>query len=222
MIELKGVNKHYLKGQTTVTALRELTLSIEAGEHVALVGPSGAGKSTLLYLLGLMDTPSSGELRLLGQNPAALSDRARSRLRGQLIGFVFQSFNLLPQLKAWQNVALPLKYQRMSAKARKQRALALLEQVGLLERAEHYPGELSGGQEQRVAIARALVTRPKLILADEPTGNLDSASGEQILALLQEAHAQGTTLVVVTHDPQVAARASRQLRLIDGRLVSGA
>lgn len=222
MIELKGVNKHYLKGQTTVTALRELTLSIEAGEHVALVGPSGAGKSTLLYLLGLMDTPSSGELRLLGQNPAALSDRARSRLRGQLIGFVFQSFNLLPQLKAWQNVALPLKYQRMSAKARKQRALALLEQVGLLERAEHYPGELSGGQEQRVAIARALVTRPKLILADEPTGNLDSVSGEQILALLQEAHAQGTTLVVVTHDPQVAARASRQLRLIDGRLVSGA
>lgn len=222
MIELKGVNKHYLKGQTTVTALRELTLSIEAGEHVALVGPSGAGKSTLLYLLGLMDTPSSGELRLLGQNPAALSDRARSRLRGQLIGFVFQSFNLLPQLKAWQNVALPLKYQRMSAKARKQRALALLEQVGLLERAEHYPGELSGGQEQRVAIARALVTRPKLILADEPTGNLDSASGEQILALLQEAHAQGTTLVVVTHDPQVAARASRQLRLIDGRLVGGA
>jgi putative ABC transport system ATP-binding protein len=220
MIELNGVSKHYLKGQTTVTALRELTLSIEAGEHVALVGPSGAGKSTLLYLLGLMDTPSSGELRLLGQNPAALSDRARSRLRGQLIGFVFQSFNLLPQLKAWQNVALPLKYQRISAKARKERALALLEQVGLLERAEHYPSELSGGQEQRVAIARALVTRPKLILADEPTGNLDSASGEQILALLQEAHTQGTTLIIVTHDPQVAARASRQLRLIDGQLVS--
>lgn len=218
MVSLEGVSKQYHKGKATVSALHEVSLTIEAGESVALIGPSGAGKSTLLYLMGLMDTPTSGRLTLLGQDPLALGDQARSKLRARTIGFVFQSFNLLPQLKAWQNVALPLKYLRVSGKARRQRALAALEAVGLLERAEHYPSELSGGQEQRVAIARALVTHPKLILADEPTGNLDSVTGAQILELLHQAHTQGTTLVIVTHDPAVAARAQRVVQVVDGRL----
>jgi putative ABC transport system ATP-binding protein len=218
MVSLEGVSKQYHKGKATVSALHEVSLTIDTGESVALIGPSGAGKSTLLYLMGLMDTPTSGRLTLLGQDPLALGDQARSKLRARTIGFVFQSFNLLPQLKAWQNVALPLKYLRVSGKARRQRALAALEQVGLLERAEHYPSELSGGQEQRVAIARALVTHPKLILADEPTGNLDSVTGAQILELLHQAHTQGTTLVIVTHDPAVAARAQRVVQVVDGRL----
>ena len=201
VLELQDVWKRYSKGRTTTEALRGVTLSFGAGESVALTGPSGAGKSTLLYLLGLMDTPSSGAVRLLGKDPFALPDRERPRLRGRAIGFVFQSYNLLPQLKAWENVALPLKYSGAALRERKKRALEGLERVDLLARADHHPSELSGGQEQRVAIARALIQKPELVLADEPTGNLDTGTGERILALLAELHAQGTTLITVTHSP---------------------
>ncbi len=219
ILELQDAWKRYSNGRTTTEALRGVTLSFGAGESVALTGPSGAGKSTLLYLLGLMDTPSSGRLRLLGKDPFALPDRERSRLRGRAIGFVFQSYNLLPQLKAWENVALPLKYSGAALRERKKRALEGLERVDLLSRADHYPSELSGGQEQRVAIARALIQKPELVLADEPTGNLDTGTGERVLALLTELHAQGATLITVTHSPQVASRAERTLHLVDGRIV---
>ena len=218
MIELADVTKVYRKGRVEVPALRGADLRIAEGEHVALVGPSGAGKSTLLYLMGLMEELTSGRVALFGEDVSNLGDAARSRLRGRTIGFVFQAFNLIPQLKAWQNVALPLKYQRVSTREQKERALAMLERVGLAERAEHYPAELSGGEEQRVAVARAMVIRPRLVLADEPTGNLDSQSGRAVLDLLEEARSDGATLVVVTHDPAVAARAERVVRVVDGRV----
>lgn len=203
-----------------VDALQGVTLRIERGEHVALVGPSGAGKSTLLYLMGLMDAPTAGRLKLLGRDTTGLSDAERSRLRGRTVGFVFQSFNLLPHLSAWRNVALPLRYAGVSRKERRARALEMLARVGLAERAEHMPSELSGGQEQRVAIARALVIRPQLLLADEPTGNLDSDTGARILELLEAVHARGATLVTVTHSAEVAARAQRTVQLRNGRVWS--
>ncbi|WP_456477015.1 ABC transporter ATP-binding protein [Oceanithermus sp.] len=221
MIELADVTKVYRKGRVEVPALRGANLHIADGEHVALVGPSGAGKSTLLYLMGLMEEPTSGRVALFGEDVSNLSDAARSRLRGRAIGFVFQAFNLIPQLKAWQNVALPLKYQRVPKREQKERALVMLERVGLAERAEHYPPELSGGEEQRVAVARAMVIRPRLVLADEPTGNLDTQSGRAVLDLLEEARSDGATLVVVTHDPAVAARAERLVRVVDGRVQQG-
>jgi putative ABC transport system ATP-binding protein len=218
ILELTDVWKIYDKGQTQVHALKGITLTIQEGENIALVGPSGAGKTTLLYILGLMDLPTKGSFTLLGSNPLILSDNERSKLRGQKMGFVFQNFNLLPQLKAWENVALPLKYAGISLTKRKIQALQMLENVGLAERAEHYPSELSGGQEQRVAIARALVINPKLILADEPTGNLDSTTSQQILQLLETIHNQGTTLVTVTHSPNVAAWAKRVINIVDGQV----
>ncbi len=221
LIELQGVTKTYRKGRVEVPALRGVDLCIEEGEHVALVGPSGAGKSTLLYLIGLMEEPTSGSVRLFGEETARLTDAERSRLRGRTIGFVFQAFNLVPQLKAWQNVALPLHYQRRPRREQRERALAMLERVGLADRAEHYPSELSGGEEQRVAIARAMVIEPRLILADEPTGNLDRASGRVVLELLETAVEGGATLVIVTHDPEVAARAGRVVRVVDGRVARG-
>ncbi|WP_456448239.1 ABC transporter ATP-binding protein [Oceanithermus sp.] len=221
MIELQDVTKTYRKGRVEVPALRGVDLCIEEGEHVALVGPSGAGKSTLLYLIGLMEEPTSGSVRLFGEETARLSDTERSRLRGRTIGFVFQAFNLVPQLKAWQNVALPLHYRRRPKREQRERALAMLERVGLADRSEHYPSELSGGEEQRVAIARALVIEPRLILADEPTGNLDQASGRVVLELLETAVDGGATLVIVTHDPEVAARAGRVVRVVDGRVARG-
>ncbi len=221
VIELAGVTKVYRKGRVEVPALRGADLRIAEGEHVALVGPSGAGKSTLLYLMGLMEEPTFGRVALFGEDVSNLGDADRSRLRGRTIGFVFQAFNLIPQLKAWQNVALPLRYQRVSKREQKERALAMLERVGLAERAEHYPAELSGGEEQRVAVARAMVIRPRLVLADEPTGNLDSQSGRAVLDLLEEARSDGATLVVVTHDPAVAARAERLVRVVDGRVQQG-
>ncbi|WP_457633290.1 ABC transporter ATP-binding protein [Oceanithermus desulfurans] len=221
VIELADVTKVYRKGRVEVPALRGADLRIAEGEHVALVGPSGAGKSTLLYLMGLMEEPTYGRVALFGEDVSNLGDAARSRLRGRTIGFVFQAFNLIPQLKAWQNVALPLRYQRVSKREQKERALAMLERVGLAERAEHYPAELSGGEEQRVAVARAMVIRPRLVLADEPTGNLDSQSGRAVLDLLEEARSDGATLVVVTHDPAVAARAERLVRVVDGRVQQG-
>ncbi|WP_293178054.1 ABC transporter ATP-binding protein [Oceanithermus sp.] len=221
VIELADVTKVYRKGRVEVPALRGANLHIADGEHVALVGPSGAGKSTLLYLMGLMEEPTSGRVALFGEDVSNLGDAARSRLRGRTIGFVFQAFNLIPQLKAWQNVALPLKYQRVPKREQKERALVMLERVGLAERAEHYPPELSGGEEQRVAVARAMVIRPRLVLADEPTGNLDTQSGRAVLDLLEEARSDGATLVVVTHDPAVAARAERLVRVVDGRVQQG-
>lgn len=218
LIRLNKVRKVYPQGRTMVEALRGVSLWVEPGEKLALMGPSGSGKSTLLAILGLLDVPDGGSYTVLGRDPQYMSDLERSRLRGEALGFVFQSFNLIPQLKAWENVALPLKYQGVGLQERRRRSWEMLEQVGLADRAEHYPSELSGGQEQRVAIARALVVRPKIILADEPTGNLDSASGKQILRLLDEAHSFGTTLVIVTHSLEVAARASRIVHLIDGQV----
>jgi len=208
MVELVGVTKVYRKGRVEVPALRGVDLAIGEGEYVAVVGPSGAGKSTLLYLMGLMEAPSSGRVVLFGEDVSGLGDVARSRLRGRAIGFVFQAFNLIPNLKAWENVALPLYYAGVGRAERRERALAMLDRVGLADRAEHYPAELSGGEEQRVAIARALVIGPMLVLADEPTGNLDRRTGRSVLGLLEGVREAGATLVVVTHDPEIAARAA--------------
>jgi len=215
----ENVTKVYRKGSSQVHALRGVTLEIQDGESVAIMGPSGSGKSTLLYVLGILATPTSGRVLIDGRNVTVLDDITRSSLRNKYIGFVFQSYNLLSGLTALDNVGLPMKYAGIGAKMRRQRAMELLKMVGLEHRANHYPSELSGGEEQRVAIARALANNPKVILADEPTGNLDSATGKQILALLSEANARGTTLVVVTHDPTVADICKRVVKLRDGMIV---
>ena len=220
MIRVQNLSKHYGDPSISVHALKNINLEIHPGERVALIGQSGAGKSTLMYLLGLMDLPSEGDVQLFGKSTASLDDRARSELRRNVIGFVFQGFNLLPQLKAWENVALPLKYAQVKPKERKLRAHEMLEQIGLLERANHTPNQLSGGQEQRVAIARALVMKPRLILADEPTGNLDRASGEVVLGLLEQAHRGGATVVTVTHNHEIAARSERIVEIEDGQISS--
>lgn len=221
MISLKNVSKTYAKGHTAVHALQDITLDVHPGDSLALIGPSGSGKSTLLSMLGLMDQPSRGEVFVGGMATSGMEDATLSRLRGQHIGFVFQSFNLLPNLTAWQNVALPLRYAGLGRREQRDRALAVLERVGLADRAGHRPTELSGGQEQRVAIARALVMNPPVILADEPTGNLDERTGEDVLATLLDLNAQGTALVVVTHSPEVARQAGRVLTVRDGRLEGG-
>lgn len=218
MIALRQVWKTYRQGERVVHALQDVSLTLAPGESVALIGPSGAGKSTLLSLLGLMDVPSEGEVILAGKPTNTLSDAARSNLRGHEIGFVFQSFNLIAELNAWQNVALPLKYLGVSRRERRERALDMLSRVGLADRAEHRPAELSGGQEQRVAIARALIAEPSLVLADEPTGNLDSKTSEQILQLLLAVSQDQKTLVTVTHSSDVAALMQRQISILDGRL----
>jgi len=220
MIELKDVSRVYRHGEASIRVLNSVHLHIEQGEWVALVGPSGAGKSTLLYLMGLMDLPSGGEIFFGGRPTAQLSDAERSKLRGSAIGFVFQSFHLLPQLRAWQNVALPLRYAGIARSEHRKRALPLLEQMGLLEQAEQYPSELSGGQEQRVAIARALVMSPRVLFADEPTGNLDSVTGQRILLELEAIHRMGTTVVMVTHSSEVAAQAERIVQVQDGRVIA--
>src|SRR5688500_13689273 len=203
-----------------VTAVRDVTLDIHAGDHIAVRGPSGCGKSTLLHMLGCVDAPSSGMLRFEGQDVGGLSDRARSLLRLRQIGFVFQRFFLLPMLSAWENVELPLSEARVGRDERRQRTRELLEYVGLGPRADHRPSQLSGGEMQRVAIARALANRPRLLLADEPTGELDGATGEQIAALLDRVNADGTALVIVTHDPALAERAQRMLTMRDGQVES--
>lgn len=218
MLELSAVSKRYTRGAETVSALQDVDFTLSPGECVALVGPSGSGKSTLLALAGLMDQPTEGTVRIDGRDTTTLSDDELSRLRGRRIGFVFQSFNLLPHLTAWQNVALPLLYAGVSLPERRERSLAVLERVGLADRAGHRPVELSGGQEQRVAIARALVTNPGIILADEPTGNLDARTGESVMGYLGGVQAQGTALVIVTHSPEVAAYGDRVLTVQDGRL----
>lgn len=215
IIQTENLTRVYRMGHTAVHALREVSISVQAGEFVALMGASGSGKSTLLHLLGCLDTPTSGCYRLEGQEVARLSKNERARLRNQRIGFIFQTFNLLPRLSALDNVALPLLY---SGKARqpRPRAAEALERVGLLPRAAHLPNELSGGERQRVAIARALVAAPLIILADEPTGNLDSHTGEELMAVFQELHRQGCTLIQVTHDQDKALYSERILRLRDG------
>jgi putative ABC transport system ATP-binding protein len=201
-----------------VVAVRDVTLSIAEGEHTAISGPSGCGKSTLLHMLGCVDTPSSGTLRFDGQDIAALNDRARSLLRLRHIGFVFQRFFLLPMLTAAENVELPQSEAGIGRDERRQRTLELLDYVGLAARADHRPSQLSGGEMQRVAIARALANRPRLLLADEPTGELDQATGEHVATLLDRVNADGTALVIVTHDPDLAGRARRVLTMRDGRI----
>lgn len=217
LIETESLSRTYQMGTATVHALREVTLAIDAGEFVALMGSSGCGKSTLLHLLGCLDTPTSGHYRLGGREVSALSKDERARLRNQRIGFIFQDFNLLPRLSAQENVALPLLYRRNPGAAHRQAALALA-RVGLAERAHHQPNALSGGERQRVAIARALITQPAVILADEPTGNLDSQTGLEIMGLLRELNNEGSTMIVVTHDLNVARHARRICRMHDGVL----
>ena len=220
MIELTGVSRTWEVGGRTVHALRGVTLSIAAGEYLAVMGPSGSGKSTLLSLLGGLDRPTEGSYRFEGREVASLTDDELSRLRRDRIGFVFQSFHLVPRLTALENVALPLVLARVAPAERLARATEALESVGLAARSDHRPDQLSGGEKQRVCMARAVVTRPGLVLADEPTGNLDSASGAEIVTLLERLHSAGRTLLVVTHDPGIGARAPRKVRLADGRVTS--
>jgi putative ABC transport system ATP-binding protein len=220
LIRTERLLRRYRMGRETVEALRGVDLTIKRGEYAAITGPSGSGKSTLMNLLGCLDTPDEGSYWLNGQLVSGMHDRQLAHVRNREIGFVFQSFALLPRATAQQNVELPLLYAKLARRDRAQRAAEALARVGLAERAKHRPGELSGGQRQRVAIARALVTRPSLLLADEPTGNLDTATGEEILALFDELHRAGNTVLVVTHEAEVAGRAQRILRMLDGRIVS--
>jgi putative ABC transport system ATP-binding protein len=218
VIELVDVQKVYDTGALQVTALDGVSLRIDEGEFVAIIGPSGSGKSTLMHIIGCLDVPTVGSVRISGQDVAAVGEDRLADIRNQHIGFVFQQFNLLSYLSAWRNVELPLVYAGVDPATRRQRAYRVLEQVGLLERAHHRPGELSGGQQQRVAIARALVTEPALVLADEPTGNLDTASTREILDLLTQLHDTGRTIVLITHEHDVAERADRIVQLLDGRV----
>jgi putative ABC transport system ATP-binding protein len=222
VIEARELTKVYGLRENRVEAVAGTNMNIESSEWIAIVGPSGSGKSTLMHLIGLLDRPTSGSYRLNGRDVSQLRGNELARARRDLIGFVFQSYNLLPRESALKNVELPMVYAGVGRKERRKRALGLLERVGLSERAHHRPPELSGGQMQRVAIARALVNGPVLLLADEPTGNLDTVSGAEILDLFEELNASGVTVVVVTHDPEVAARAQRIVELRDGRIVSDA
>lgn len=220
VINAGGLTKVYGRGEEKVEALADVSLSVEPGEWVSVIGPSGSGKSTLMNLLGLLDRPTSGSYALNDREVSGLRGGELARARRELIGFVFQSYNLLPRQSSRKNVELPMLYAGVGGRERKKRALAALEKVNLLDRAGHKPPELSGGQKQRVAIARALVNEPALLLADEPTGNLDSASGASILDLFGELNAGGVTLIVVTHDPEVARRADRIVEIRDGRVFS--
>jgi putative ABC transport system ATP-binding protein len=216
VILTQGLTRNYDMGGEVVHALRGIDVQIKKNEFVAIMGPSGSGKSTLMNLIGCLDTPTAGEYWLNGQKVSALSDDALARIRNKEIGFVFQTFNLLPRASALHNVELPLVYAGVGAKERRERAARALEHVGLGDRMEHRPNELSGGQRQRVAIARALVNQPSILLADEPTGNLDSATGEEIMRLFEELHRSGQTIILVTHEQDIAAHALRQIVLRDG------
>jgi putative ABC transport system ATP-binding protein len=218
VIDVRDVGKTYRSGTLEVEALRGVSFRIGAGEYVAIMGPSGSGKSTLMHILGCLDVPTSGSFWLAGEDVSTMSEEQLAHVRNRRIGFVFQQFNLLASLSAWRNVELPLVYAGVDRSARKARALTALERVGLGSRTEHRPGELSGGQQQRVAVARALVTDPTLLLADEPTGNLDSASAHEVLDLLDELHGNGRTIVLITHEAEVAGTAQRTMRIKDGQI----
>jgi putative ABC transport system ATP-binding protein len=222
IIELNAVTKTYDTGVVKVDALRGVNARIDEGEYVAVVGPSGSGKSTLMHILGCLDVPTSGTYHLAGEDVSTMTEADLAAVRNRRIGFVFQQFNLLASMPAWRNVELPLVYAAVPRAERKERALAALAKVGLAERADHKPGELSGGQQQRVAVARALVTEPALLLADEPTGNLDSESTTDVLNLFDELSALGRTIVLITHEHDVAARAGRSLIVRDGSIQLGA
>jgi putative ABC transport system ATP-binding protein len=219
MIELHGIVKRYVLGEETVLALAGVDLHIGRNEYVALIGPSGSGKSTLMNLLGCLDSPSEGSYILNGRDTSSLSEDELAAVRNREIGFVFQSFHLLPRQPALQNVMQPLVYRRMPPLERRRLAIEALTKVGLGDRLDHRPNQLSGGQRQRVAVARALVGQPSILLADEPTGNLDSRTSAEIMALFDALHAQGQTVIVVTHEPDIAAHCRRTIRVFDGRIV---
>jgi putative ABC transport system ATP-binding protein len=219
LIRLDGVSKVFYTDEVETHALNNINLEIRAGEYVSIAGPSGCGKTTLLSLLGLLDSPSHGEYLLDGKSVANLSASDRARIRNREIGFIFQAFNLIGDLTVYENVELPLTYRGMSSGERKERVQAALERVGMAHRTKHYPSQLSGGQQQRVAVARAIVGKPLILLADEPTGNLDSKNGESVMDLMKELHDEGATICMVTHDPRYARYADRTIHLFDGQIV---
>jgi len=220
LLQLENINREFQVGEQTVHALNNVSLELARGDYVSIMGPSGSGKSTLLHILGLLDQVDSGHYRLDGQDVTALSDQQQARIRRDQIGFVFQFFHLIPRLTAIENVELPLLLAGVPADERRQRAEAVMASVGLADRSRHRPDQLSGGQRQRVAIARATIMEPTLLLADEPTGNLDSQSGNEVIAIVEQLQQQGITLVVVTHDHDLGRRAERQLQMVDGRIVA--
>ena len=220
VIRLRDITRQYTMGQEVIHALREVSLNVDHGEYVAIMGPSGSGKSTLMNLIGCLDTPTSGSYELGSIDVSQMDDNRLAEIRNKQIGFVFQTFNLLPRSTAFHNVELPLIYAGVSLSERRQMTLAALAQVGLSDRVHHKPNELSGGQRQRVAVARALVTEPSIILADEPTGNLDSRTGAEIMQLFEQLSAKGNTILVVTHEESVARHARRIIRILDGRIAS--
>jgi len=220
MIETKNLRKIYTTEEVETTALNKVNLKVKDGEFVAVMGPSGCGKSTLLNILGLLDNPSDGEYNFLDEEVSKFSEKKRAQLRKQNIGFVFQSFNLIDELTVYENVELPLLYLKVPSSERKKRVNEALDQMQLVPRKNHFPQQLSGGQQQRVAVARAIVGRPKLILADEPTGNLDSANGEEVMSILTKLHEEGTTIVMVTHSPAYADYGQRTIHLFDGHIVT--
>ena len=219
LIRLEGIRKVFYTEEVETHALSDVHLTIGEGEYVAIAGPSGCGKTTLLSILGLLDAPSAGEYTLGGESVARLSAAERARVRNRQIGFIFQAFNLIGDLTVYENVELPLTYRGMPASERKARVISALEKVGMSHRQRHYPSQLSGGQQQRVAVARAVAGDPLILLADEPTGNLDSVNGEAVMELLRELHRQGATICMVTHDPRYARHADRSIHLFDGRVV---